>query len=62
MSYKIENVVIKSGLLTEAQNMIPKRIQPILDEGAKNGWRLHTLTPTESAKGINIVIVWEVDK
>lgn len=59
MAYKIVNEVIKAGMLTNAQDMIPKKIQPLLDEGAKNGWKLHTIVPTESSKGINIVIVWE---
>lgn len=61
MAYKIVNEVIKAGMITNAQDMIPKKIQPILDDGFKKGWKLHTLVPTESSKGINIVIVWETD-
>jgi len=57
MRYVVENEVIKAGLITDAQNFIPKKMQPILDEGAKKGWRLHTFTPTISSKGINIVVV-----
>ena len=62
MKYKIENIVIKAGLLTDAQDMIPRKVQPLLDSGAGKGWRLHTLTPTISSKGINIVIVWETNE
>lgn len=59
-SYKIENIVIKAGVFTDAQDLIPKKVQPLLDLGTKKGWRLHTLTPTISAKGINICLVWEI--
>jgi hypothetical protein len=60
MRYIVEALVIKAGFFSDAQDMITKKIQPMLDKGANNGWRLHTFTPTESAKGINIVLVWEV--
>lgn len=60
MYYKIENIVIKGGMLSEAQDRIPKMVQPHLDAGVKKGWKLHTFTPTESAKGINICLIWEV--
>ena len=59
-NYKIENVVVKAGVLTDAQDLIPKKVQPLLDMGSKKGWKLHTLTPTISAKGINICLVWEI--
>lgn len=59
--YKIENIVVKAGAFTDAQNLIPKKVQPLLDMGAKKGWRLHTLTPTFSAKGINICLIWEIN-
>lgn len=59
-SYKVENVVIKAGVFTDAQDLIPKKVQPLLDLGTKKGWRLHTFTPTISAKGINICLVWEI--
>ena len=58
--YKVENVVIKAGVFTDAQDLIPKKVQPLLDLGTKKGWRLHTFTPTISAKGINICLVWEI--
>lgn len=61
MQYYVENAVIKAGLITDAQDLIPKKVQPLLDAGAKKGWKLHTLTPTVSAKGINIVLVWEIN-
>lgn len=35
MRYIVENAVIKAGLITDAQDMIPKKVQPLLDEGAK---------------------------
>ena len=60
MYYKIETVVIKSSMLSDAQDRIAKEIQPLLDAGVKKGWRLHTFQPTASAKGINICLVWEV--
>ena len=56
----MENVVIKAGVFTDAQDLIPKKVQPLLDLGTKKGWRLHTFTPTISAKGINICLVWEI--
>ncbi len=59
-SYKVENVVIKAGVFTDAQDLIPKKVQPLLDMGTKKGWKLHTFTPTLSAKGINICLVWEI--
>ena len=59
-NYKVENVVVKAGVLTDAQDLIPKKVQPLLDMGAKKGWKLHTFTPTVSAKGINICLVWEI--
>lgn len=59
-SYKVENVVIKAGVFTDAQDLIPKKVQPLLDMGTKKGWKLHTFTPTISAKGINICLVWEI--
>lgn len=59
-NYKVENIVIKAGVFTDAQDLIPKKVQPLLDMGAKKGRRLHTFTPTVSAKGINICLVWEI--
>lgn len=59
-NYYIENVVIKAGVFTDAQDLIPKKVQPMLDMGSKKGWKLHTFTPTISSKGINICLVWEV--
>ena len=59
--YKTENVVVKAGVFTDAQNLITKKVQPMLDMGAKKGWRLHTFTPTISAKGINLCLVWEIN-
>lgn len=59
--YKIENIVVKAGAFTDAQNLIPKKVQPLLDMGTKKGWKLHTLTPTISAKGINICLIWELN-
>ncbi|MEA4919423.1 MAG: hypothetical protein VB078_00660 [Clostridiaceae bacterium] len=61
LSYKLENVVIKAGFLTDAQDKIQKKVQPMLDLGAKKGWKLHTFTSTASAKGINICLVWEIN-
>ena len=58
--YKVENVVIKAGVFTDAQDLIPKKVQPLLDLGTKKGWRLHTFTPTISAKGLNICLVLEI--
>ena len=60
MRYVIDNLIIKAGLFTSAPDLIPKKVQPLLDEGSSKGWRLHTLTPTVSDKGINIVLVWEI--
>lgn len=59
--YLIENVVIRAGVFTGAQDRIPKKVQPMLDFGAKKGWKLHTFTSTASAKGINICLVWETN-
>ena len=61
MKYKIENVVVEAGFFKAAQDRIPKEVQPLLDSGAKKGWRLHTFTTTESSKGINICLVWEIN-
>lgn len=36
-SYKVENVVIKAGVFTDAQDLIPKKVQPLLDMGTKKG-------------------------
>ena len=61
MFYKIETKVIKAGLFTDAQDKIAKQMQEILDAGSSQGWKLHTLVPTESSKGINLCVVWEVN-
>lgn len=58
--YKVENIVVKAGFVTDAQDLIPKKVQPLLDQGAQKGWKLHTFTPTISSKGINICLVWEI--
>ncbi len=34
-NYKIENIVIKAGVFTDAQDLIPKKVQPLLDMGSK---------------------------
>lgn len=60
MYYKIQTVVVKSGLIADAQDRIPKEVQPMLDAGVNKGWRLHTFTSTASSKGINICLIWEV--
>ncbi len=59
-NYKVENIVIKASLFIDAQDLITKKVQPLLDMGAKKGWRLHTFTSTSSSKGINICLVWEI--
>ncbi len=60
MCYKIETMVIKASFFSDVQNRIAKEIQPLLDAGAKRGWKLHTFQPTESTKGINICLIWEI--
>ena len=32
-NYKVENIVIKAGMFTDAQDLIPKKVQPLLDMG-----------------------------
>jgi len=61
MRYVIENVNFKAGMFTSAPNLVPDKVQPMLDTGTAKGWRLHTMFPTLSDKAINIVIVWEID-
>lgn len=61
-SYMIEDVVVKAGIFTDAQDRIRKKIQPMLDLGARKGWKLHTFTSTDSARGINICLVWEIQE
>lgn len=58
MHYKVENIVIEGGLVTDTQDLTSKRLNQSWILGRKS-WRLHTFTPTVSTKGINIVIVWE---
>jgi len=60
MKYVIEKKTIKAGLFADAQDKIAKEIQPMLDEGSSKGWKLHTMFDTDSAKGINITMVWEI--
>ncbi|MES0490851.1 MAG: hypothetical protein ABUK01_12720 [Leptospirales bacterium] len=61
MKYKVQNRTIKAGLFTDAQNKIEKAIQPFLDEGSKNGWKLHSFQSTDTSKGINLVFIWELE-
>jgi len=55
-----ESEASKAGFFANAQDKIEKEIQPFLDEGVKQGWRLHSFQSTESSKGINLVFIWEV--
>jgi hypothetical protein len=59
--YRVVNRNIKGGWFTNAEDRVEKQIQPLLDEHAKAGWKLHTFTATEASKGINLVIVWEAE-
>lgn len=59
--YKLVNRTIKGGWFTDAQDRIEKRIQPMLDTEAEVGWVLHSFQATDSAKGINLVFIWEAD-
>ncbi|MGI5952379.1 MAG: hypothetical protein ACOX61_11135 [Brooklawnia sp.] len=58
--YKIQNRTIKAGMFADAEDRIERGIQPLLDAGSKNGWRLHSFQATDSNKGINLVLIWEV--
>ena len=61
MKYIIKNKRVKAGLFTDAQDKIEKMIQPFLDEGSGNGWKLHSFQSTDSTKGINLVFIWEAE-
>ena len=61
MKYKIVNHTVKAGFFTDAQNKIESTIQPLLDNGTNNGWKLHSFNSTDTTKGINLVFIWEVD-
>jgi len=61
MYYKVETKVVKASFFKNAQDNIQKEIQPMLDKGAKQGWRLHTFTTTNTSEGINFCVVWAID-
>ena len=58
--YKVQNRNIKAGFFIDAEDKIEKRIQPYLDTGTQNGWKLHSFQATSASKGINLVFVWEL--
>ena len=59
MRYKVMNRTVKGGLFKEAQNRIEALIQPFLDDGSSQGWKLHSFNATDTTKGINLVFIWE---
>lgn len=59
-NYKVQNVTVRAGFFTDAQDKIEGIIQPHLDAGSKKGWTLHSFTATDTTKGINLMIVWAV--
>jgi hypothetical protein len=56
--YKVQNRYIKAGLMADAEDRIEAAVQPILDDGTKQGWTLHSFQATAAAKGTNIVFIW----
>jgi len=58
--YKAQNIYIKAGFIADAEDRIETAIQPLLDDGAKNGWMLHSFQATAAAKGTNIVLIWQL--
>lgn len=60
-TYKVQNRNIRAGFFSAAEDKIERAIQPYLDAGSRNGWRLHSFQATEASKGINLVFIWEVE-
>lgn len=58
--YTVQNRYIKAGFIADAEDRIEEAIQPLLDEGAGNGWTLHSFQATAAAKGTNLVFIWEL--
>ncbi len=58
--YKVENKYIKAGWIEDAEDRIEEAIQPLLDEGSRNGWTLHSFQATSAAKGTNLVFIWQL--
>ncbi len=55
---KVQNSHIKAGFIADAEDKIEEAIQPLLDEGTKNDWTLHSFQATAAAKGTNLVFIW----
>lgn len=45
--------------MKDAQERIEKEVQPLLNQGSKKGWRLHSFNATDTTKGINLVFIWD---
>jgi hypothetical protein len=58
--YKVQNRYIKHGFIDNAEDKIEEAIQPVLDDGTKNGWTLHSFQATTAAKGTNLVFIWQL--
>ena len=58
--YNVQNKYIKAGFIADAEDKIEEAIQPILDDGTKNGWTLHSFQATAAAKGTNLVFIWQL--
>ena len=71
MWYKVETVSINGSGMKTLDKKILEEIQPILDQGANNGWKLHSYTSqfAHLGKTLNIIvgpivctIIWEIEE
>lgn len=60
-AYSTETVHVKAGMFKDADDMVPKKLQPVLDKGTQAGKKLHSIQPIPDGKnkGMVFLVVWE---
>lgn len=59
VEYKCVNKYIRDGFMNYAEGKVVEVVQPMLDEGVTAGWRLHSFSSNDVAKGVNLTFIWE---
>lgn len=58
MGYQVMHRTIKPGPFVRADEKIERGIQPLLDEGVRKGWELHSFETAQATEGINVILIW----
>jgi len=60
-AYSSETIHIKPGVFKNFEEMVPKKLQPVLDAGSQSGKKLHSvqLIPDAQKKGYSFLVIWE---